>query len=105
MNTLSAIQAEVQSACADHTRRVLLVEDSRAIAPMLTASIDSLQGIVCGRASSLGEARRLLARAGADSDFVTVLDLSLPDPPNAEVIDLVQQAGVPIIVLTANVDL
>jgi diguanylate cyclase (GGDEF)-like protein len=83
--------------------KVLLVEDSRAIASVLRASIGALDGVECLLAASYAEAERLL-EAEAGALFAAVLDLNLPDAPNGEVIDLVQQAGIPVVVLTANVD-
>ena len=82
---------------------MLLVEDSRAIASVLAAAINAFDDIACVVAGNLAEARNLLG-GGAYRFFVAVLDLNLPDAPNGEVIDLVQSAGIPIVVLTGNVD-
>jgi len=82
---------------------VLLVEDSRAIASVLAAGINAFDGITCVVAGTFAEARGLL-QTNAQAFFVAVLDLNLPDAPDGEIIDLVQEAGIPIIVLTGNVD-
>jgi diguanylate cyclase (GGDEF)-like protein len=91
------------SASSVEPKKVLLVEDSRAIASIRKASIEALDAIECMVATSHAEAARLL-QAHRDEFLVAVLDLNLPDAPDGEVIDLVQPAGIPIIVLTANVD-
>lgn len=82
---------------------MLLVEDSRAIASVLAAGINAFDGITCVVAGTFAEARGLL-QTNAQAFFVAVLDLNLPDAPDGEIIDLVQEAGIPIIVLTGNVD-
>lgn len=82
---------------------VLLVEDSKAVATLLRASINALQGISCSHASTLAEAKTLL-EDDSDRFFVAVLDLNLPDAPNGEVVDLVQEYGIPVVVLTGSVD-
>jgi diguanylate cyclase (GGDEF)-like protein len=82
---------------------VLLVEDSRAIATVLSARINALDGLTCDHADSYAAAQALL-RNDAGRYFVAVLDLNLPDAPDGEIIDLVEQAGLPIIVLTGHLD-
>lgn len=83
--------------------RVLLVEDSRAIASVLQASLSTLDGIECDLARSLAEAEAALnARAG--DYFVAVVGLNLPDAPHGEVVETVQRAGLRVIVLTGHLD-
>lgn len=103
MNPAPAIGAPRAAAGTLARNKVLLVEDSRAIASVLRASIGALDDVECLLAASYAEAERLL-EAEAGALFAAVLDLNLPDAPNGEVIDLVQQAGIPVVVLTANVD-
>lgn len=82
---------------------VLLVDDSRAISSMLIARIDALDGVSCRHAATHAATRTLLEE-DASRFFVAVLDLNLPDAPNGEVIGLVEQYGIPVIVLTATLD-
>ncbi|RMG34273.1 MAG: diguanylate cyclase [Gammaproteobacteria bacterium] len=83
--------------------KVLIVEDSKAIASLLHASIGQIEGIDVLLAGDLAETRRLLAASG-DEIFVAVLDLNLPDAPDGEVVDEVQALGIPVIILTGQVD-
>jgi diguanylate cyclase (GGDEF)-like protein len=81
----------------------LLVEDSRAIASVLAASIGSSQAASCDIAASRAEAEALLAASPSDY-FVAVLDLNLPDAPDGEIIELAHRYGIPAVVLTATDD-
>ncbi len=83
--------------------RVLVVEDSRAIASLLVSSIDRIEGVTPVHAGTLQETRALLAEE-ADDIFVAVLDLNLPDAPRGEVVDAVQAYGIPVIILTGSLD-
>lgn len=83
--------------------RILLVEDSRAIASLLVNQFEQVPELECSHAASLGEAREFL-NASADEVFVAVLDLNLPDAPDGEIVELVQEYGIPVIVLTSSVD-
>ncbi len=87
----------------EHVGRVLLVEDSRAVASVLIASLNRLDGIECDLATSYAEARDLLALR-ADEYFVAVAGLNLPDAPNGEVVGAIQRAGLRVIVLTGHLD-
>lgn len=84
-------------------RRVLVVEDSRAMRALLCSRLDVIEGIAVDQAASLAEARELLRHAAGDY-FVAVLDLNLGDAPNGEIVPLVRAAGIPIIVLTGSAD-
>lgn len=90
----------------DHPRtgyKVLIVEDSKAIASLLQASIAEIEGVEPLLAEDLAGTQTLLANH-ADEIFVAVLDLNLPDAPNGEVVEVVQSQGIPVIVLTGQVD-
>jgi len=83
--------------------QVLVVEDSEDILDALTIFLDQIEGINIVIARSLAEAESCLAE-GAEQFFCAVLDLNLPDAPAGEVVDLVRKHGIPVIVLTGNVD-
>ena len=82
-------------------KRVLVVEDSRAISNMLVSTIRSELYIDVESAANFKEAQQILERNGSQF-FVAILDLNLPDAPNGEIVDLVIEMGIPPIVLTAS---
>lgn len=80
-------------------RPLLVVEDQRALAAMLAAMLHERWGCEVDVADSLQSARELLA-AGKPY-FVACCDLNLPDAPDGEVIDLLAEANIPTIAVTA----
>ncbi|MDJ0741611.1 MAG: response regulator, partial [Gammaproteobacteria bacterium] len=82
---------------------VLIVESSRAMAGMVAASLDAVDGIVCEVADSLAAAAARIATDPARF-VVAVVGLSLPDAPHGEIVDVLQRAGLRVIVLTGHVD-
>lgn len=82
--------------------RLLIVEDSRAVARLLAERVETLPGIEPVLAGSLAEAEARLAQ-GAQDFFLAVLDLNLPDAPDGEVVERVLAHGLPALVLTAGV--
>lgn len=83
--------------------RVLVVDDSRAILGMMCARLEELEDVITEGAGSLAEAKVLLAENPGRFSFA-VLDLNLPDAPNGEIVDYVQDLGLPVIVLTGSLD-
>lgn len=82
---------------------VLVVEDSRALRGLITSYLNELYELDVVCADSLAETRQHLAH-GAERFFCAVLDLNLPDAPNGEIVDLVQQYRIPVVVLTGSMD-
>lgn len=80
---------------------VLVVEDSKTIAAVLTGALTQDLSVKCKVACSLQETKRLLS-AGNHFD-VAVLDLVLPDARRGEVVDYVVAAGIPSIVFTGEI--
>lgn len=82
-----------------HMPNVLVVDDSKMFLQVL---VQSLEEAVAGRiisAGSLAETRALLDQ----HEFaVAMLDLNLPDAPQAEVVDLVLEKGIPVIVFAGD---
>ncbi len=82
-----------------HMPNVLVVDDSKMFLQVL---VQSLEEAVAGHiisAGSLEETRALLAK----HEFaVAMLDLNLPDAPQAEVVDLVLEKGIPVIVFAGD---
>jgi diguanylate cyclase (GGDEF)-like protein len=73
------------------------------MASAVAASLASIDGIECDIASSLAEALGLLDRQ-QDGYFVAVTCLNLPDAPDGEIVEALQQRGVRVIVLTGFID-
>lgn len=80
---------------------ILVVEDSVAFSKMLCAEIRK-RGFEAKAAHTRQEARALLE--GGLRPFAALLDLSLPDAPDGEVVDEVLAFDVPSIVLTGMFD-
>lgn len=82
--------------------RVLVVEDSTAIRQLLSSCIEAVEGIEVLAVSTLADAVSTLEK---DTDFLcAVLDLTLPDAPNGEVVNAVQDKHIPIVILTASLE-
>lgn len=81
--------------------RILIVEDNKMIAKIVTHIILRESGFECIVAHSLVQAKRILNR-GDNNFLVTILDLNLPDAPNGEIVDYVLSLELPVIVLTAT---
>ena len=84
-----------------HSKKVLVVEDSRAINELLTYTLRHQYEIEVESATSLEETRQILEDR-KDDFFLATLDLNLPDAPNGEVVDYVLSMGIPPIVLTGS---
>ena len=79
--------------------KILIVDDSKIITHSLQ-SLLKLPGHDCDIANSLEQTKQLLEKA---TDYqVALLDLSLPDAPNGEVVDYVKKFDIPIVVLTGS---
>lgn len=78
--------------------KVLLVEDSRSFAAMVSKRIRQDLGFDVVVATSLASARGVL---DADTDFLAaLLDINLPDAPHGECVDLAISHHVPAVVFT-----
>jgi diguanylate cyclase (GGDEF)-like protein len=82
---------------------ILLIEDSKFSAKLIKRSIAEALRCPVVVAHSASEAREELAQGGA-SFLAAVTDLDLPDAPRGEVVDLLLEAGLPTVVLTASYD-
>ena len=78
---------------------VLVVDDSASVSEFLVERVTGLTGARCLVASSMAQARTILA-SSAEKPDVAVLDLILPDAPNGEIVEEVLGHGVPAIVLS-----
>jgi diguanylate cyclase (GGDEF)-like protein len=82
-------------------KSVLVVEDSQAIAHVVSKNIIANTGHPTSVVHSYQEAYKLLHEGQVDF-LASVVDLTLPDAPNGEVADLTIDAGIPTIVLTGQ---
>jgi len=81
--------------------RILIVEDNKTTANLIAQSINSQLYIDVDIAYRLSEAKLFLKMYKYS---LTILDLVLPDAPNAEVVDYVLKRGHKVLVLSANID-
>jgi len=83
------------------SERILIVEDNKALAKLITKKIEHALEIKVDIAYTLAEAKLFLARY---KYFVTLLDINLPDAPDGEVVDYALSKKNRVIVLSANID-
>ncbi len=83
-------------------RKILVVEDSKSVSGFLCRSIEQSLQCLPVPAYSLSQAESIL---NDDREFfAAVLDLSLPDAPDGEIVDYVLARKIPAIILTASFD-
>lgn len=80
---------------------VLVVEDDKFTARVLRDRIAAQEQFTPVMAGSLAEAAAIIEQ-GDYSFFVAVLDLTLPDAPDGEIVDYVIEHDIPPIILTAT---
>jgi len=97
------IERLTQGSSESVRKKVLIVEDSRAIVNAVTTYLKNIIGVEPVVAMNLAEAEEHLANA-ADEFFCSILDLNLPDAPDGEIVDAVHKYELPIIVLTGMID-
>lgn len=85
------------------TPHILIVDDSRTISVMLRNKITKVLGFKVTVAASLREAQAIL-EVDSEQFFLAVLDITLPDAPNGEIVDYVLKFGITSIVMTATFD-
>lgn len=81
--------------------KALVVEDSRFYQQLIQSGLRDRLGLDVLCASTLAEARDILA-SQADDILVALLDLNLPDAPNGEIVDAVAAYRIPSIIFTAS---
>ncbi len=83
--------------------RVLVVEDSKSLLVLLCAYVHNYEDLEALPASSMSEAKDQIEKY-SDQIYCAISDLNLPDSPNGEIVDLIQQYDIPVIVLTGSMD-
>lgn len=81
--------------------RVLVIEDSAMVMKILRHVLSQSEQLDPVYATSFEEARQCVA-AEPGGFFAALVDLSLPDAPNGEVVDYTLSLGIPSIVLTGS---
>jgi diguanylate cyclase (GGDEF)-like protein len=81
--------------------RIVLVEDNRAIAKLVSQKIIDATGLQVDIAGSLEKARSLVAE---NLYSLALLDINLPDAPDGQIVDFMTENGIPSIVLSGMVD-
>lgn len=88
---------------SEQSSRLLVVEDSRAMLMAVQAVLNENLNYPVDCAASLAEAKILLEQH-AGNYLAAVLDLHLPDADNGEMVDLALARGIPVIVLTGDIN-
>lgn len=83
-------------------KSILVVEDSAMVMKVIKHVLSQSPFIRVDYATNFAEAKALVEQN--DAYFAALVDLSLPDAPNGEVVDYVLSQSVPTIVLTASFD-
>ncbi len=86
-----------------YPNRLLIVEDSRAMMRAVEAVLKDALEYPVDCAASMAEAKILLD-SNPGAYVAAVLDLHLPDADNGEMVDLGLSRGIPVIVLTGDID-
>lgn len=81
--------------------KVLVVEDSKMFAKVITDKIINRLEIECVAANSMEEAQRAVEDT-SNTFAAAVLDLNLPDAPHGEIVDYIMAKEIPSIVLTGT---
>lgn len=83
--------------------KILVVEDSPIVRKIINHVMSQFLQFKPVYTSTLAETKTLLEKE-ADTFFAALVDLSLPDAPDGEVVDYVLGHGIPSIVLTGSFD-
>ncbi len=83
--------------------RILIVDDSKAVANLLSNSIENkIDDAIVTIADSMTDAKSVIDTH--DDWLVTIVCLYLHDAPNGEIVDLMNSYNLPVIVLTGAMD-
>lgn len=82
-------------------KKILVVEDSALFAGAIVKKIENQLTLECVVANSFQQARELFEH-GEDNFAIAILDLTLPDAPDGEIVDYVISKSIPVIVITGD---
>ena len=91
--------SQIPAGQADIARRVLIVEDEAMIAMLLELILQNADCAVVGPVSSVRGALRLIERQGLDA---AVVDFRLGDDDSCEIMDVLNERGVPFLLMTGQ---
>jgi diguanylate cyclase (GGDEF)-like protein len=94
-------QAKSLDAAAEATCSIMLIEDSAAMALMLKSRIEAETTGQVEWCKTYAEASHALTQ---DHFSLAVTGLNLPDAPDGEIVDLLEEEGVPTILFTATLN-
>ncbi len=83
--------------------QVLLVEDTPFFERVIKRQLSASVGLDVLSVPTRAEAERVLADPGITVD-VALVDLTLPDAPDGEIVDVTMAAGLPTIVFSGRFD-
>jgi len=85
---------------SSYPKKVLIVEDSRAIRELLVHTFEE-EHIDVIATSSMAEAKKAI-ETETEKFFLAILDLNLPDAPDGEIVDYIIGQSIPPIILTGS---
>ncbi len=85
------------------TPTILIIEDSKFFASMISREIQKRLGFKVEWKSTFSDAKAAIERS-KDNFLVAVLDVNLPDAPNGEAVDYALNVGIPSIVFTGTLN-
>lgn len=83
--------------------QVLLVEDSAFFTRIVTKGIESRHGLKVVCAGTMAEAKEQIERHRSNF-FLALLDLTLPDAPDGEIVDYVESKGIPAVIFSSRME-
>ncbi len=86
----------------NRSEQVLLVEDSGFFTKVLTKGLESRHGLKVVSAKSMAEAKAAI-EAHRSNFFLALLDLTLPDAPDGEIVSYVEGKGIPSIIFSSRI--
>ena len=101
--SMMAATTETDSMPEQGRSKVLIVDDSKSVRRLLCSTIYKAVGTEIETAHDMWTAKQLLAR-DPERFYIAIVDLTLPDAQGGEIIDYIQNHGVPVVVLTGTLD-
>ena len=101
MSVARAVQRNAPYRVAHDTTKILVIEDSVAVAAVLKAGIEEETSAIVVHCASFAEAEPHID--GGDISFA-VTGLSLPDAAGRSILDRLERSGIPAVVFTARHD-
>lgn len=102
-NSGAAYKIPIMSQSEQAAGRILIVDDSATVGLVVKQAISAVVDIPVDYARSMTECEKLLSEHHHEYQ-VAVVDLSLPDAPDGEAVDMVLSFGIATIVLTGSLD-